>query len=41
MSEFNKERKMQYVAEMSESDKITFLQALVRLAKADGNFDED
>jgi len=36
MSKVKKEKGMQYTAGMNEDDKITFLQALVRLAKTDG-----
>ncbi len=32
---------MQDMVEMTEAEKVVFLKALIRLARADGNFDED
>lgn len=41
MSGFRMESDMQNLADMSEDVKVVFLKALVRLAKTDGNFDEN
>lgn len=40
MSYFNMENDMQYLADMSEDEKVVFLKTLARLAKADGDLDE-
>ena len=41
MSGFRMESDMQNLADMSEDVRVDFLKALVRLAKTDGNFDEN
>ena len=41
MSNFNVENDMQYLAEMSDDEKIIFLKVLTRLARADGKLDDN
>lgn len=41
MSNFNMENDMQSIENMSEDEKVVFLKALARLAKADGSFDDN
>lgn len=40
MSSLNMENDMQYLADMTEDEKVVFLKALTRLAKIDGHLDE-
>lgn len=41
MSGFNTENSINYIAQMSDEEKIVFLRVLVALAKIDDNFDND
>ena len=41
MSSFNMEDSANYITRLSEEERIIFLRALVSLARADDNFDED
>lgn len=41
MSGFNMENQNNYIAQMTEDEKIIFLKVLVALARTDGNFDEN
>lgn len=41
MSNFNVENDMQYLAEMSDDEKIIFFKVLTRLARADGKLDDN
>ena len=41
MSGFNTENSINYIAQMSDEEKIVFLSVLVALAKIDDNFDND
>lgn len=41
MSSFNMENQSNYIAQMSEEEKIVFIKVLVALARADGNFDDN
>lgn len=41
MSGFNTENSINYIAQMSDEEKIVFLRVLVALAKIDNNFDND
>lgn len=40
MSDFCMENDMSYLSEMSEEERVVFLKALVRLARADGHVDD-
>ncbi len=41
MSGFNTENSINYIAQMSDEEKIVFLRVLVALARIDNNFDND
>ena len=41
MSSFNMKNSVNYIARLSEDEKVVFLRVLATLARIDGNFDED
>ena len=41
MSSFNMENQTNYISQLSEDEKIIFLQALTRLARCDKNFEDE